>query len=113
MGLAAQACTPHEQLHALHVYATLPTIHLLPNRRRVSAQAAYNYFYEMVIMTCKHDIAYLVRNACNANARAHAGGDRATTVQPTRVYFGTQQIHARRETRARFGPQQRRGRCLA
>ena len=34
-------------------------------------------------------------------------------VQPTRVYFGTQQIHARRETRARFDPQQRLGRCLA
>ena len=55
-------------------------------------------------MTCNHDIAYLVRNACNANARAHAGGARATPVQPTRVYFGTQQIHARRETRARFDP---------
>ena len=29
---------------------------------------------------------------------------RATPVQPTRVYSNTQQIHARRETRARFDP---------
>ena len=28
----------------------------------------------------------------------------ATPVQPTRVYSNTQQIHARRETRARFDP---------
>ena len=39
-----------------------------------------------------------------SSARAHEGGARATSVQPTRVYFGTQQIHARRETRARFDP---------
>ena len=73
MRVRAGPCTPHEQLHALSVYATLPTIHLLPNRRWVSAQAAYNYFYELVIMTCNHDIAYLVRNACNANARVQSG----------------------------------------
>ena len=34
---------------------------------------------------------------------------RAMPVQPIRVYFGTQQIHARRETRARFDPQFARG----
>ena len=59
-------------------------------------------------MTCNHDIAYLVRNACNANARVQSGDApghaRAPPVQPIRVYFGTQQIHARRETRARFDP---------
>ena len=60
-------------------------------------------------MACNHDIAYLVRNACNANARVHAGVARATAAQPTRVYFGTQQIHARRKTRARFDPQFARG----
>ena len=31
-------------------------------------RAAYNYFYDLVSMTCNHDIAYLVRNAYNANA---------------------------------------------
>ena len=30
-------------------------------------------------------------------------------VQPTRVYFDTQQIHARRETRARFDPNSPKG----
>ena len=72
----------HEQLHALYVYATLPTIPLLSNRRGVPAQAAYNYFYELVIMTCNHDIAYLVRNACNANARVQSGASLGTPVRP-------------------------------
>ena len=33
-------------------------------------EPAYNYFYELVIMTCNHDIAYLVRNA---NTRVQSG----------------------------------------
>ena len=82
----------------------LPALIVLPEPQVSLREAAYNYFYELVIMTCNHDIAYLVRNACNANARVQLGDARDPPVQPTRVYFGTQQIYARRETRARFDP---------
>ena len=88
-----------------HVYLEwLPALIVLPEPQVSLREAAYNYFYELVIMTCNHDIAYLVRNACNANARAHAGGVPGHAVRPPRVYSNTQQIHARRETRARFDP---------
>ena len=83
----------------------LPSLVVLPEPQGVSAQAAYNYFYELVIMTCNHDIAYLVRNACNANARVQSGAALGPPVRPPRGYSNnTQQIHARRETRARFDP---------
>ena len=82
----------------------LPALAVLPEPQVSFRESRPNYFYEMMIMACNHDIAYLVRSACNANARVHAGDARATPVQPTRVYFGTQQIHARRETRARLIP---------
>ena len=48
-------------------------------------------------MACNHDIAYLVRAYMQV-------APRATPVQPARVYSNTQQIHARRKTRARFDP---------
>ena len=50
-------------------------------------------------MTCNHDIAYLVRNACNANARVQSGAALGTPVRLPRGYYNTQQMHARRETR--------------
>ena len=52
-----------------------------PNREWATAQARYNYFYELVIITCNHDIAYLVRNACNANARVQSGAALGTPVR--------------------------------
>ena len=51
----------------------LPALIVLPEPQVSLREAAYNYFYELVIMTCNHDIAYLVRNACNANARVQSG----------------------------------------
>ena len=38
----------------------LPALVVLPEPQ-VSSTQAYNYFYELLIMTCNHDIAYLVR----------------------------------------------------
>ena len=79
----------------------LPALIVLPEPQVSLREAAYNYFYELVIMTCNHDIAYLVRNA---NARVQSGDARDPPVRPPRGYSNTQQIHARRETRARFDP---------
>ena len=51
----------------------LPSLVVLPEPQVSIRRAAYNYFYELMIMACNHDIAYLVRNARNANARVQSG----------------------------------------
>ena len=51
----------------------LPALVVLPEPQGSTQATAYNYFYELMIMACNHDIAYLVRNACNANARVQSG----------------------------------------
>ena len=75
----------------------LPSLVVLPEPQASIRRAAYNYFYEPVIMTCNHDIAYLMRVCSQAPSLG-------TPVRPPRGYSNTQQIHARRETRARFDP---------
>ena len=61
-------------------------------------------------MTCNHAIAYLVRNACNANARVQSGAAPGHARAPTTwlLQYATRcasaRVHARRETRARFDP---------
>ena len=77
-----------------------PSLVVLPEPQVSIRRAAYNYFYELVIMTYNHDIAYLMRVCSQAPSLG-------TPVRPPRGYSNTQQIHARRETRARFDPNSR------
>ena len=69
----------------------LPALVVLSEPQGVTERTAYNYFYELVTMTCNHDIAYLVRNACNANARVQSGTTLGTPVRTPRGYSNTQQ----------------------
>ena len=48
----------------------LPSLVVLPEPQVSIRRAAYNYFYELVIMTYNHDIAYLMRVCSQAPPRA-------------------------------------------
>ena len=61
----------------------LPALIVLPEPQVSLRKATYNYFYELVIMTYNHDIAYLMRVCSQAPPLG-------TPVRPPRGYSNTQ-----------------------